>query len=304
VTYSILARDPETGQIGYGCQSHFFGVGRLVGWLEPGLGGVATQAFVNVGFGPRGLTALREGSSAAETIEALVASDELSAYRQVAAVDSSGEVASFTGSMCVPASGSRHGNQVIAQGNMLTSDLVYESMIDAYEANTDSFPKRLLSGLRAAESHGGDARGSQSAVLRVVSGTVSETPWEETIMDVRVDDHVDPIEELARLVGLDAAFASLGGVLFAPRVMIGAFENVSGSELAEAFAAIEAARVVLGDNLEAAFWQAVLFARSGQKAKAEALFTEVFIAGPHWRPYLNAIATVGFLDVSQLDLNR
>ncbi|CAN5167013.1 hypothetical protein BH09ACT1_BH09ACT1_15910 [soil metagenome] len=302
MTYSILARDPETGQIGYGCQSHFFGVGRLVGWLESGLGGVATQAFVNVGFGPRGLDSLRAGSSAGETVAALVASDELSAYRQVAVVDASGGVASFTGSMCVPSSGSRKGDQVVAQGNMLASDLVYESMIDAYDASTDSFPERLLAGLRAAEANGGDARGSQSAVLRVVSGTVSDTPWEEVVMDVRVDDHTDPIEELARLVALDAAYVSLGGVLFAPRVMIGAFENVSDSELADAFRAIQDARVVLGDNLEAAFWQAVLLARSGQKAEAEALFAEIFVGGPHWRPYLDAIATVGFLDVSQLDL--
>jgi uncharacterized Ntn-hydrolase superfamily protein len=302
MTYSILARDPETGQIGYGCQSHFFGVGRLVGWLESGLGGVATQAFVNVGFGPRGLDSLRAGSSAEETVAALVASDELSAYRQVAVVDASGGVASFTGSMCVPSSGSRKGDQVVAQGNMLASDLVYESMIDAYDASTDSFPERLLAGLRAAEANGGDARGSQSAVLRVVSGTVSDTPWEEVVMDVRVDDHTDPVEELARLVALDAAYVGLGGVLFAPRVMIGAFENVSDSELADAFRAIQDARVVLGDNLEAAFWQAVLLARSGQKAEAEALFAEIFVGGPRWRPYLDAIATVGFLDVSQLDL--
>jgi uncharacterized Ntn-hydrolase superfamily protein len=302
MTYSILARDPASGQIGYGCQSHFFGVGRLVGWLEPGLGGVATQAFVNVGFGPHGLDSLRAGMSAGATLEELVASDELSAYRQVAVVDAAGEVASFTGSMCVPSAGSRRGDQVVAQGNMLASDAVYESMIDAYEASTDSFPLRLLAGLRAAEAHGGDARGSQSAVLEVVSGNISAAPWEETLMDVRVDDHTDPVEELARLVGLHSAYDSLGGVLFAPRVMIGAFENVTDAELEAALSAIKGARVVLGENLEAAFWQAVLLARAGRTTEAEALFAEIFVGGPHWRPYLDAIAEVGFLDVTLLDL--
>ena len=302
MTYSILARDPATGQFGYACQSHFFGVGRLVGWLEPGLGGVATQAFVNVGFGPHGLRALRDGSSAQATVDALVAGDELSAYRQLAVVDASGEVASFTGGLCVPASGSRRGDQVVAQGNMLADDAVYESMIDAYAQSSSGFAGRLLAALRAAEAHGGDARGSQSAVLQVVTGKRSDSPWEESVMDVRVDDHADPVEELARLVSLHVAYDALGAVLFAPRVMIGAFEDVTDDELAAALQATEGARAVLGDNLEAAFWKAVLLARSGRKDAAEDLFTEIFAVGAHWRPYLDAIATVGFLDVSQLDL--
>jgi uncharacterized Ntn-hydrolase superfamily protein len=161
LTYSILARDPETGAFGMAVQSHFFGVGRLVGWLEPGLGGVATQAFVNVGLGPKGLELLRSGSDAQTTLDALVAGDEMPEFRQVAVVDATGRVAVFTGDRCVPATGSRQGEQVVAQGNMLVSDAVYESMIDAYEQSTAPFAERLVAALRAAEDHGGDARGSQ-----------------------------------------------------------------------------------------------------------------------------------------------
>ena len=302
MTYSILARDPATGQLGYACQSHFFGVGRLVGWLDPGRGGVATQAFVNVGFGPRGLAAMRDGGSARAVLADLVESDPLSAYRQVAVVDAAGEVASFTGAQCVPAAGSREGHQVVAQGNMLTSDAVYESMIGAYESSDGTFPQRLLAGLRAAEAQGGDARGSQSAVLEVVSGTVSDSPWEETVIDIRVDDHHDPVEELARLLDLNEAFDTLGAVLFAPRVMIGAFEGVSDAELQTALEATRSAQPVLGDNLEARFWEAVLLARAGRTPEAEAAFAAVFAQQTHWRPYLESIARVGFLDLSTLQV--
>ncbi len=202
MTYSILARDPETGAIGIACQSHFFGVGRLVGWLEPGVGGVATQAFVNVGLGPQGLDRLRAGQSARATLDALVGDEALAAYRQLAVVDATGEVAGFTGDRCVPGAGYRYGHQVVAHGNMLASDAVYESMVDAYESGTGTFPERLLAALRAAEDAGGDARGSQSAMMRVVSGQRSERPWEETLVDLRVDDHPDPVAELGRLLAV------------------------------------------------------------------------------------------------------
>lgn len=302
MTYSLLAQDPETGAVGVGVQSHFFGVGRLVGWLEPGLGGVATQAFVDVSYGPRGLDLLRTGASARAALEALVSTDELAAYRQVAVVDSNGQVASFTGDRCVPSAGSRQGEHAVAQGNMLTSDTVYESMIDAFDASTAPFPERILAALRAAEDAGGDARGSQSAMLRVVSGQRSSTPWAETLMDVRVDDHLDPIGELTRLVSLHRAFDAIGDVLFAPRIMMGAYENVTGAELDSALAALEQARSALGANQEAAFWTGVLLARAGRIPEARSVLAEVFDLAPQLRSYLDSIAQVGFVDVAPLEL--
>jgi uncharacterized Ntn-hydrolase superfamily protein len=295
VTYSILARDPETGAFGIAVQSHFFGVGRLVGWLEPGLGGVATQAFVNVGLGPRGLDLLRSGSTAQEALDALVAGDEAAGLRQVAVVDAAGRVAAFTGEQNVAAAGSRAGDQVVAQGNMLVADAVYESMIDAYESSTAPFAERLLAALRAAEDNGGDARGSQSAAIRIVSGERTDAPWEQTLVDIRVDDHVDPIGELTRLLALHRAYETLGAAMFTPGLLMGAFDDVSAAELDASLAAFEEARLGLGDNLEAAFWQAVVLTRAGRAAEADALFEEVFAAAPHFRAYLRSVEQAGFL---------
>jgi uncharacterized Ntn-hydrolase superfamily protein len=295
LTYSILARDPETGAFGMAVQSHFFGVGRLVGWLEPGLGGVATQAFVNVGLGPKGLELLRSGSDAQTTLDALVAGDEMPEFRQVAVVDATGRVAVFTGDRCVPATGSRTGEQVVAQGNMLVSDTVYESMIDAYEQSTAPFPERLVAALRAAEDHGGDARGSQSAAVKVVAGEPSDAPWEQTLVDLRVDDHTDPVGEITRLLALHRAYEDLGAAMFTPGLVIGDIAEVSEADLDGALTALEEARISLGDILEAGFWKAVVLARSGRAEAAEALFEEVFAAGPHFRAYRSSVEQAGFL---------
>jgi uncharacterized Ntn-hydrolase superfamily protein len=296
MTYSILARDPETGQFGVGSQSHFFGVGRLVGWLSPGIGGVATQSFVNVDFGPMGLDALGRGHSAQETLDYLIDGDELREYRQLGVIDEDGNSATFTGNMCVPSAGGNAGTDVVVQGNMLASDEVYKSMVTAFESSVGDLPTRILAAMRAAEGAGGDARGSQSAMLKIVSGLRSDTPWREVQFDLRVDDHADPIGELSRLLPLHRAFDAVGGLMFAPRLMMGPYENVSEQELTATLESLDAAIAVLGDNLEGAFWKATLLARAGRTADAEALYGQVFEAGPHLRPYRDAIATVGFLD--------
>lgn len=298
MTYSIIARDPDTGALGIACQSHFFGVGRLVGWLEPGVGVIATQAFVNVGFGPRGLDLLRLGRSASQVLSTLVETDDQPAYRQLAVIDAGGDVAHHTGDACVPAAGALSGDQVSVQGNMLTSTAVYEAMMAAYEdASGRPFAERLLMALRAGESAGGDARGSQSAVLKVVSGNRAGNPWEETLLDLRVDDHPDPVTEITRLASLSGAFDQIGSVLFTPRLMIGPYENVDEEALTGALDALQGARTVLGDdNQEAAFWKAVLLLRAGQDEEAAELFSEVFGQADHWRSYLRQVAEAGFVD--------
>ncbi|WP_299450042.1 DUF1028 domain-containing protein [uncultured Serinicoccus sp.] len=300
MTYSIIARDPDTGALGIACQSHFFGVGRLVGWLEPGVGVIATQAFVNVGFGPRGLDLLRQGGSASQVLSTLVDTDDQPAYRQLAVIDGAGRVANYTGDLCVPAAGALSGDQVSVQGNMLTSTAVYESMIGAYvDASGTTFAARLLAALRAGEDAGGDARGSQSAVLKIVSGNRAGSPWEETLLDIRVDDHPDPVTEITRLASLSGAFDQIGSVLFTPRLMIGAYEDVDGEALTEALDALQGARAVLGDdNQEAAFWKAVLLLRAGRQEEAAGLFSEVFGRANHWRSYLRQVAEAGFVDTA------
>lgn len=296
MTFSIIARDPETGAFGMACQTHFFAVGRLVGWLEPGVGAVATQAFVNVGLGPRGIALLRDGVNADDTLTSLIDSDEASEFRQLAVIDSHGNVANFTGGNCVQSAGALSGDQVSVQGNMLASDNVYAEMLRAYELAAGSpFAARLLAALRAGEDAGGDARGSQSAVLKIVSGVRGGNIWEETLLDLRVDDHPDPVTEITRLAELSGAFDAIGGVMFAPRVMIGEYANVSEAELEAALADLERARHTLGDNLEAAFWKAVLLGRAGRDKEASELFADVFGKAPHWRSYLNSVAIAGFI---------
>ncbi|SNR88847.1 Uncharacterized conserved protein, Ntn-hydrolase superfamily [Haloechinothrix alba] len=296
MTYSIVAVDPDTGDLGIAAQSHFFGVGRLATWSESGVGAIATQAFVNVDFGPDGLAKLRAGVTPGEALDELLEEDDLREYRQLAVVDAAGRTASHTGALCVPASGGLRDDGVAVQGNMLASDAVYEAMLDAYQRAEGTLADRMLAGMTAAERQGGDVRGSQSAVMKVVSGTVSERPWQEVLLDVRVDDHHDPITELARLLPLHRAFDQLGTVMFAPRLMMGTYTGVSRDELESALDSLSRAREVLGDNLEAAFWQAVLLARAGRTEEAKALFVEIFARRERLRDFLTAISTVGFLD--------
>jgi uncharacterized Ntn-hydrolase superfamily protein len=297
MTFSIIARDPDTGAFGIACETHFFGVGRLVGWLEPGVGVVATQAFVNVGFGPRGVELLKDGVEPTDAVAQLLDGDDSPDVRQLAMIGPDGAVANYTGAACVAAAGALAGDQVSVQGNMLASDSVCAAMLEAYERAAGApFAARLLAALRAGEDAGGDARGSQSAVLKIVSGNRGGDPWNETLVDIRVDDHQDPVAELTRLAGLSEAYDRLGGVMFAPRVMIGEYRDVAPAELDQALTSLEEAEAVLGDNLEAAFWHAVLLGRAGRVAEASDLFQHVFRNGPHWRPYLDSVAAAGFID--------
>lgn len=296
MTYSIVARDPETGELAMGSQSHFFGVGRLVGWLEPGVGTIATQAFVNVDYGPTGIALLGSGSSAPQVLDTLLDGDELREFRQIGIVDAHGGSAHFTGSRCVPSAGGYAADGVAVQGNMLASDAVYESMLGAFHAASGTVVDKVLAAMRAAEDAGGDARGSQSAVLKSVSGSRSATPWQESRIDLRVDDHPDPIGELERLLPIQRAFDAVGGVIFTPGLMLGPYEGVSEVRLESTLAMLASAEGALGDNLEAAFWRATLLARAGRTVEAETLYGSVFERGPHLAAYRDSIGAAGFLD--------
>jgi uncharacterized Ntn-hydrolase superfamily protein len=296
VTYSIVARDAESGELGFGSQSHFFGVGRLVGWGEAGVGVVVTQAFVNVDYGPASIRALREGTAPAEIVAALTEADEHAAYRQLAVCDATGRVASHTGTSCAPHAAGLLGDQVAVQGNMLASPEVVPAMLAAYRAATGPLADRILAAMRAAEEAGGDVRGSQSAVLKVVSGVRSDTPWQQVGIDVRVDDHPDPIGELARLLPRQRAFDLIGGVIFAPNLTIGPYEGVPPELLAEKVEGLTRAAELLGEqNREADFWRALLLARSGDRDGAKALFDDLFAARPALRGFLAGIGPLGFL---------
>jgi uncharacterized Ntn-hydrolase superfamily protein len=207
-TYSIVARDPETGQLGVAVQTHQMSVGTLVSWLLPGIGALATQALVNVSYGPLGLAMLREGVPAPKVVEALVASDEEAHSRQVAVVDSQARVGAWTGDNCIAEAGHIIGEGYSVQANMMVNDTVVEAMSKAYEQATGNLAERMMAALYAAQGEGGDIRGMQSAALKIVDGVLAgekNIPDWKTIYDLRVDEHEDPLTELGRLVRLRSA---------------------------------------------------------------------------------------------------
>ncbi len=205
-TYSIVARDAKTGQLGVAVQSHWFSVGPVVPWAEAGVGAVATQSLVRIDYGPLGLAAMRAGEDAKTALEKLMARDDGREVRQVAMVDSSGKVAVHTGSKCIASAGHYSGDGFSVQANLMLNDEVVPAMRAAYERATGDFADRLLATLGAAQGAGGDIRGRQSAAILIVSGERQEAPWQGRLMELRVEDHPTPVKELRRLVQLHRAY--------------------------------------------------------------------------------------------------
>lgn len=250
-TYSIVARDPATGQFGVAVQTHQTGVGRIVPWLLPGVGAIATQSLVNISYGPMGLVMLQEGVPAERVLSALIASDPLGYRRQIGIVDANGRAAAYTGSGCIREAQHYVGDGYAIQANMMLYPTVIESMRFAYEHANGSFAERLLAALFIAQSEGGDIRGMQSAALKIVSGNRHDPHW-QTIYDLRVDEHENPLLELERLATLRRA----------------AIINDEGERLLaagdyqSALRKFKEARDLAPNDEELAFWQAVALADS------------------------------------------
>ncbi len=206
MTYSIVAVDKETGELGVAVQSHYFQVGPVVPWALAGVGAVATQSMVNVSFGPMGIEYMRAGYSAPQALKALLAADNEPQSRQVALVDASGNVAAHTGSRCIPAAGHRIGDGFSCQANLMEKDTVWDAMFEAYKASDAPLAERMLAALEAAEGEGGDIRGKQSAAMLVVSGKPTGRSWEDRLIDLRVEDAPDPVVELRRLLRIKRAY--------------------------------------------------------------------------------------------------
>ncbi|MBN1562534.1 MAG: DUF1028 domain-containing protein [Anaerolineae bacterium] len=248
-TYSIVARDPETGQMGVAVQTHQMCVGWIVPWLLPGVGAIATQSLVNVSFGPVGLAMLREGIAAPQIIEGLIASDPMAHRRQVAVVDANGLVGAWTGDGCIPKAGHKMGNGYSVQANMMTNPTVPAAMADAYESASGDLGQRMLAALQAAQADGGDIRGMQSAAIKVVSGDASKHDW-ETDYDLRVDEHATPVDELARLIRLRHAQLIEGK----------GYAALGDDKREEALKLWAEARATAPELEELAFWQATTLA--------------------------------------------
>lgn len=280
-TYSIVALDPATGQLGVAVQSHAFGVGGRVGWAESGVGAVATQSLTDVSYGPLGLALMRAGKTAAEALAGLLASDPRSDVRQVAMIDRLGNVAAHTGRGCIPAAGDRQGKGYSVQANLMLRDAVWPAMAAAFESAGGELADRMLASLEAAQAEGGDIRGQQSAHLLVVGGAPTGRPWSDTVYDLRVDDHPEPLIELRRLHGVARADQLADRSVELLRKV-----PLDDTLLAEARAGLGQALASIGDaahNPELVFWFAVGLAAAGRLDDARPYFQTVFRLDPIWR---------------------
>lgn len=288
MTYSIVARCAETGQLGVAVQSHFFGVGAVVPWLEAGVGAVATQAMAEIAHGPDTLTQLRAGHAPAEAIADVLGADDHASTRQVAAVDATGRSAAHTGSSCIQAAGHVTGEGFSTQANMMWHPGVPEAMAASFLASDGPLAVRLLGALDAAQRAGGDLRGQQSASLTVVAGTAPVRPGHDQVVDVRVEDHPEPLVELRRLVGLSLAY----------RGMDDAEDAMTTGDLPTALAIYAESMASQPDQPEFAFWHAVLLAGLGRIEEARVLAAPV-LSGPHgdgWRELLRRLPAAEMLD--------
>jgi uncharacterized Ntn-hydrolase superfamily protein len=287
MTYSIAARDARTGQLGVAVQSHWFAAGSLVPWVRPGVGAVATQAMVEVGYGPRGLASMEEGSDATTALESLLADDDDAAVRQVAMVDALGTVATHTGADCIRMAGHRGGDGYSAQANMMLRDTVPDAMADVYERADGDLAHRLLAALDAAEAEAGDIRGRQAAGIVVVAAEPSDEPWRDTLLHLHVDDHPAPLTELRRLVELKASYDRMEE---AERLDLAGEHDAALAEQEAAFAAHP-------DAAEFAFWTAVSRAGAGRIEEARAAIAVAFDANAGWAELLRRLADDGQIDL-------
>jgi uncharacterized Ntn-hydrolase superfamily protein len=275
-TYSIVARDPQSAELGVAVQSHWFAVGPIVPWVRPGVGAVATQSIAEPAYGPRALDSLAGGARARGALDDLVADDELARFRQVAVVDAHGNAAAYTGDGCIAHAGHQEGHEFSVQANMMGSPEVWPAMAHAFEAATGSLARRLVAALHAAEARGGDARGRQSCA--VVVAPAHGEPWRRTV-DLRVDDHPEPLAELDRLLDLSDAYA----------LATEGDDLVGQGRHEEAGERYRNASALAPGNHELLFWAGLAAAQSGDLPTALERVREAIRLQPGWHELLERL---------------
>ena len=293
-TYSIVARDPETGQLGVAVQSHWFSTGSIVTWAEAGVGAVATQSLVDPAYGPLGLELMRVGKSPDEALKGLLAADAGSAVRQVAMVDAQGRVAVHTGARCIPEAGHHAGEGYTTQANLMERNTVPDAMARAYEASNGPFAERLIAALEAAQREKGDIRGQQSAAILIVAAKATGRSWEDRLVDLRVEDDPNPLKELKRLVQVHKAY-----------------QHMNAGDVAMERKDVEAAKREYGraealnpENEEMVYWHAVALANAGSVDDALPMFRKVFRKNTNWAVLTPRLVPIELLNVSEADLAR
>lgn len=284
-TFSIVARDPVTGEMGVAVQSHWFSVGSIVTWAESGVGAVATQSIVEPSYGPLGLTLIRAGKTAPDALKALLSADPQADLRQVAMIDANGKVAAHTGQHAIASAGHQVGENYSVQANLMRNDRVWPAMSRAFEATRGDLADRMMAALEAGQAAGGDIRGRQSAALLIVRGKSTGRSWSDKLFDLRVEDSPDPIGELKRLVRLQRAynFMNRGDELSGEKKWDEAMEQYTrGAELAP-------------EIEELRYWVAVTLFAAGREEEALPIFAEVFGKNRDWIEVTRRLPASGFL---------
>lgn len=292
-TYSIVARDENTGEMAVAVQSHWFSVGTVVPWGEAGVGVVATQSFTNKSFGIRGLELLKEGKSPQEALDALLKDDDGRDFRQVAILDKKGNVATHTGKKCIVYAGHSNGKNFSVQANMMLNNQVVPAMEKAWNAYGNlPLAERMVEVLRAAENAGGDIRGKQSAALLVMAPKATNEPWNDKLIDLRVDDAENPIADLDRLLKVHRAYEHMNrGDLY-----------VEQNQMNKAMTQYNAAINMFPNNLEMQFWTAITLANDGQIERAADILKDIYIKDNNWKELTRRLPKVGLLNVSETEL--
>ena len=292
-TFSIVARDAKTGEMAVGVQSHWFSVGTSVSWAEAGVGAIATQSFTNKSFGIRGLALLKQGKTAQQVLDELLSTDDGREVRQVAIVDSKGNVAAHTGKKCIQFANHVIGDQFSVQSNMMLTDKVCAAMAKAYRDNMNlSIAERVLETLNAAQEVGGDIRGKQSAALLIVPAKSNGEPWNERTVDLRVDDNEFPLKELGRLLKVHEAYEHMNNGDLAVEV----------NDMQKAMVEYGTAMKMQPRNLEMQYWTAVTLANNKQVGKSLPMFKKIFSANKNWKELTRRLPVVGLLTVSDKEL--
>lgn len=292
-TFSIVARDARTGEMAVAVQSHWFSVGTVVSWGEAGVGVVATQSFVNKSFGIRGLDLLKAGKTPQEALDQLLQDDTGKEFRQVTILDTKGNVATHTGKNCLESAGHANGPDFSVQANMMLNGNVVPAMEKAWKENQAlSLAERMVAVLQAAQKAGGDIRGKQSAALLVVSPVNTGKPWDDRLVDLRVDDSTDPIGELARLLAVSRAYEHMNqGDLY-----------VEKNEMAKAMDEYNQAMKMFPANLEMQYWTAITLANGKEIAKASAMLQKIYRQDANWRELTKRLPKAGLLTVTGAEL--
>ncbi len=291
-TFSIVAYDKNTGQMGVAVQSHWFSVGSIVAWGEAGVGVVATQSFVNPSYGTEGLKLLKAGLTPQQALDSLLKIDEGRDVRQVAILDSKGNVAAWTGESCIEYAGHQTGDGYSAQANMMKTNTVWSAMAKSFENSEGPLAERLIAALEAAQAEGGDIRGKQSAAIIVVNPVATGKPWIDKPIDLRVEDHTEPIKELKRILKVYRAYQHMNNGDLA----------VEKGDNELAMKEYSAAEKMFPENIEMKYWHAVTLVNIGKIKEALPLFEEVFKKDDNWKELTKRLIKNELLNVNEEEL--